>query len=181
MYHYLASSLLLLGQVAGTAEAATKHGIIGMGITMYKPVCAYACHDALSSLYLNCTTFAEASGDMDHMMLKKRHEEDMIMGTTSDECYANNTVWLQTLAYCMSDRCATDGVGEARIAKAYSTLSMSDRAYSDMLPAERPATELDADAKWLNVTSLVNPDLYLSNRQAMSEFEFQEGMHNRLS
>ncbi|EKD20113.1 uncharacterized protein L3040_002212 [Drepanopeziza brunnea f. sp. 'multigermtubi'] len=180
MYHLVPSLLLLLWQTAG----ASAGGIIGYGITMYKPVCAYACSDALSSLYLNCTTFmSHDSMDMAGMKLKKRMDMGSeMMGMTSDECYATDRVWQETLAYCMKDRCGTiDGVSEERIAKAYSKLSNSDAVYSEVLPAERPATELDADAEWLNVTSLVNSKLYFDNRQTRSEFEYQETMHARLS
>jgi hypothetical protein len=89
---------------------------------------------------------------------------------------------LQTLAYCLKDRCAIDGVGEKKVAQAYTTLSMSNTAvYSEMLPAEAPTTELEADAKWLNETSLVNYEIYFSNRQTLQEFEYQEDTHVRLS
>ncbi|KAI9051730.1 hypothetical protein LZ554_004770 [Drepanopeziza brunnea f. sp. 'monogermtubi'] len=183
MYHLVPSLLLLLWQTAG----ASAGGLIGYGITMYKPVCAYACSDALSSLYLNCTTFESHDMGMDMdmagMKLKKRMEMGSeMMGMTSDECYATDRVWQETLAYCMKDRCGTiDGVKEEKIAKMYSKLSNSDAVYSEVLPAERPATELAVDAEWLNVTSLVNSKLYFDNRQTRSEFEFQETMHARLS
>ncbi|KAH6718239.1 ferric reductase like transmembrane component-domain-containing protein [Leptodontidium sp. MPI-SDFR-AT-0119] len=165
--------------------SAVKHGMIGMGINMYKPVCAYACHDSLASLWLNCTTFSTPSDDMagmDMKLLKRMDMGEEAEATTSMECVASNMPWLQTLAYCLKDRCGIDGVGEKKIAKAYTTLSMSDIAvYSEMLPAENPTTELDADAMWLNETSLVNYDLYFSNRQTLQEFEYQEDTHVQLS
>lgn len=176
--------LLLLAQLSSGA-VAVKHGVIGMGISMYKPVCAYACHDSLASLWLNCTTFSTGSDDMagmDMKLLKRMDMGEEAAATTSMECVASNMPWLQTLAYCLKDRCGIDGVGEKKIAKAYSTLSMSDTAvYSDMLPATAPTTELEADAMWLNETSLVNYDLYFSNRQTLQEFEYQEDTHAQLS
>ncbi|PBP21147.1 ferric reductase like transmembrane component [Diplocarpon rosae] len=177
---HLLASLLLLGQMTG-ADAA-KQGTVGMGITMYKPVCAYACHDALAALYLNCTTFETEDHDMAGMVMKRMEGMgDEVVGTTSEECYASDPVWAQTLAYCFHDRCAIDGASEAAVKKAWTALSMTEATYEDSLPAERPAVELDADAEWLNVTSLVNSELYFSNRQTLSEFEFQEEMHVRLS
>ena len=170
------SCLVLLWQVAATVATA-KHGTIGMGITMYKPVCGYACHDSLSTLYLNCTTFDDSS-DMSGM------DMDMPMGTTSDECYQTNEPWLQTLAYCMKERCAADGVGEAAIEKLWGTLAangLMTAPYSSMIPAEMPKVELEEDAEWLNETSLVNGDLYFATHQTLNEFEYQEDTHVRLS
>ncbi|KAH7309291.1 ferric reductase like transmembrane component-domain-containing protein [Rhexocercosporidium sp. MPI-PUGE-AT-0058] len=184
---HFTTRLLLLAQLA-LGAVAVKHGTIGMGITMYKPVCAYACYDSLSALWLNCTTFASASDDMagmegmDMKLLKRMDMGEEPEATTSMECVASNMPWLQTLAYCLKDRCGIDGVGENKIAKAYSTLSMSDTAvYSEMLPAEAPTTMLEADAMWLNETSLVNYDMYFSNRQTLQEFEYQEDTHVQLS
>lgn len=181
---YLATHLLLLWHLAMGASAV-KHGMIGMGINMYKPVCAYACHDSLASLWLNCTTFSTPSDDMagmDMKLLKRMDMGEEAEATTSMECVSSNMPWLQTLAYCLKDRCGIDGVGEKKIAKVYTTLSMSDTAvYSEMLPAENPTTELDADAMWLNETSLVNYDLYFSNRQTLQEFEYQEDTHVQFS
>ncbi|KAH7417787.1 ferric reductase like transmembrane component [Cadophora sp. MPI-SDFR-AT-0126] len=181
---HFTTQLVLLAQLSSGA-VAVKHGVIGMGISMYKPVCAYACHDSLASLWLNCTTFSSASHDMEGMDMKLLKRMDMgeeAEATTSMECVASNMPWLQTLAYCLKDRCRIDGVGEKKIAKAYSTLSMSDTAvYSEMLPATAPTTELEADAMWLNETSLVNYELYFSNRQTLQEFEYQEDTHAQLS
>ncbi|PVH70598.1 hypothetical protein DL98DRAFT_661067 [Cadophora sp. DSE1049] len=181
---HFTTQLFLLAQLS-TGAVAVKDGVIGMGISMYKPVCAYACHDSLASLWLNCTTFSTGHDDMAGMDMKLLKRMDMggeAEATTSMECVASNMPWLQTLAYCLKDRCGIDGVGEKKIAKAYSTLSMSDAAvYSEMLPATAPTTELEADAMWLNETSLVNYDLYFSNRQTLQEFEYQEDTHAQLS
>lgn len=181
---YLPSSLLLLLWQLFSTATAVKHGTVGMGIIMYKPVCAYACQNALSTLYLNCTTFSDDESDMAGMDMKLRKRMDMggeAMGTTSHECYATDAAWLQTLAYCMKDRCGIDGVSESKIETAWSELSMSDAAYSSQIPTERPATEVEADAMWLNTTSLVNNDLYYSFHQTLAEFEYQEDTHVRLS
>ncbi|KAI6711438.1 ferric reductase like transmembrane component [Diplocarpon mali] len=176
---HLLAPLLLLWQIVG---AGAKQGTIGMGISMYKPVCAYACHDALASLYLSCTTFSAEGHDMEGMVMKRMEEMGgEAMGTTSEECYATDPVWAQTLAYCFRDRCAIDGAKEGAVRKAWTALSMTEAAYEDSIPPERPAAELAADAVWLNVTSLVNSELYFSYRQTLSEFEFQEEMHVRLS
>jgi len=60
-------------------------------------------------------TFEDDSdmSDMDGMDMKLRWRMDMgaaSMGTTSEECYASNIPYLQTLAYCFQQRCGDDGV-----------------------------------------------------------------------
>ncbi|XMA10829.1 hypothetical protein WAI453_003620 [Rhynchosporium graminicola] len=187
---HLPTHLVLLAQLAatGAVAVAVKHGTIGMGITMYKPPCAYACHDCLSTLWLNCTTFAMPGDDMDGMagmgmkLIKRMDMGGESEATTSMECTASNMPWLHTLAYCLKDRCGADGVGEKQIEKAYAKLSMSDTAvYSEMLPTEAPKMELEADAKWLNQTMLVNYAKWYSQRQTLQEFEYQEDLHVQLS
>jgi hypothetical protein len=56
------------------------HGLIGYGITMYKPACAFACRDSISGAILACSE--EDMGAMDDGMMM------MSMGamTTSPEC-----------------------------------------------------------------------------------------------
>lgn len=73
------------------------HGLIGYGISMYKPLCAFTCRDVLSSSRLDCSPHMHASEGM---------EMDMHMASdTSPECYAADNAFLQTLAYCMSTHC----------------------------------------------------------------------------
>lgn len=106
------------------------------------------------------------------------------MGMTSDSCYAADRAWLQTLAYCFKERCAADGVKESEYESRWVVLAangMEVPSFKSMVPAVAPTVEVDADALWLNSTSLVNGDAYFTNHQTMSEFEFQEDMHVRLS
>jgi hypothetical protein len=56
---------------------AVKHGIIGMGINMYRPFCCNACTDSLSPLFLNCTLIIDG------------------VGNTSPACRASSEPWLQ--------------------------------------------------------------------------------------
>ena len=167
--------------------AATKHGTIGMGITMYQPVCVYSCHDSLSSLYLSCTTFGDSMEDMPGMDMKLRKRMSMgssSMASTSNECYATNMPWLQTLAYCFKSRCAADGVKEDQIESHWQLFAANGAAvnsYKSLIPRDAPTAELESDAEWLNLTSLVNGENYLANHLTLLEFEFQEDMHVRLS
>lgn len=120
--HNMQPALLLFSLLLAFSSSAlgalmiqeTKHGVIGYGIPMYEPLCCYSCHDALSSLYLNCTTFHDEHSDMEGMDMKIKKRMDMggeSMGETSDECRAQDQTWLQTLSYCMKTRCDEEGAG----------------------------------------------------------------------
>lgn len=154
-----------------------------MGIKMYKPVCSYACHDSLSSLYLSCTTFdsGDSMAGMD-MKIKKRMDMGSVEVTTSSSCRANDTVWLQTFAYCIQQNCAIDGVSKSDMESSWETLAADGDAVPEMktvLPASTPTAEVDNDSMWLNETQLVNRDLYFATRQTLGEFAYQEEIHVR--
>lgn len=162
---------------------AGANGIIGFGISLYQDLCCQACHDSLSFLYLNCTTFSdgEDSSDMD---MSGMDMSDMPMGTTSDECYASNQPWLQTMAYCIQQNCNADGYPADQQAQCFSTYAVggaSQPAFQESLPTTAPTEELAEDAMWLNDTSLVNQDLYSSTHGTYGEFARAEYYHSRYS
>lgn len=119
------------------------------------------------------------------MKLKKRMDMgEEVMGTTSDDCYASDTTWLQTLAYCFQQHCNADGASEADVENAWGLLAANGvdvPSYQSSIPATIPTEELASDAVWLNSTSLVNGETYFSYHQTLAEFEFQEDMHVRTS
>jgi hypothetical protein len=159
---------------------AAKHGVIGFGISMYKPVCCYACHDSLSSLYLNCTTFSMGSDDGMSTKMRKRMDMNMsVTGSTSDSCYASNLPWLETLCYCIRSGCTQDGIEDWRQDKCFQDLSMSGTSLDDAIPSHQPTVELTEDAEWLNETMLVNENIYHANYQTLQEFERSEDRHTR--
>lgn len=167
------------------AEAA-KDGVVGFGISLYQDLCCQACHDSLSTLFLNCTTFMSSDdmAGMDMGMKKRDMESDMPMGMTSDECYASNTPWLQTMAYCIQQNCNADGYPAEKQAQCFSNQAVagaSEPTFQASLPATAPTVELAADAMWLNVTSLVNRDLYYSTHGTLGEFARSEYLHTRYS
>jgi hypothetical protein len=164
--------------------AGSKDGIIGFGISMYPDLCCQACHDSLSSLHLTCTVFDHGDmsgggmGDMGDM-------GDMeMMGTTSDECYATNTAWLQTMAYCIQQNCNADGYPSEKQAECFSAQAVggaSTPTFQDSLPATPPTVELADNATWLNVTGLVNSDIYFATHGTLGEFARSEYFHTKYS
>jgi hypothetical protein len=172
------------------AEAQVgKDGVVGFGISLYEDLCCQACHDSLSALYLNCTTFMsmDEMGGTDGMDMKKVKRDDMemdMMGMTSDECRASNTPWLQTMAYCIQQNCDADSYPAGKQATCFSNQALagaSTPTLRESLPATAPTVELAADAMWLNETSLVNAELYYSTHGTLGEFARSEYLHTRYS
>lgn len=176
--------LPLLSLTWGVAGA--KNGIIGFGLSMYPDLCCQSCHDSLSSLYLSCTTFDHGDDDMPGMeMLRKRDDMGgMAMGMTSDGCRANNTAWLQTMAYCIQQNCDADGYPLEKQVECFSNQAVGGAAtptFHDSLPATAPTVELAGDATWLNETSLVNGTVYYITHGTLGEFVRSEYLHTKYS
>ncbi|KAK1961648.1 ferric reductase like transmembrane component [Colletotrichum sublineola] len=175
--------LLALSYLIANVYAQTGSGIIGFGISLYPDLCCQACHDSLSSLYLNCTNFS-SSMDMSGMEGMSMSGMDMQMGTTSPDCYASNTPWLQTMAYCIQKNCNAHGYPADKQAKCFSNQAVGGApspTFEESLPSVAPTTELASDAKWLNKTSLVNQALYDSTYGTNGEFARSEYLHTRYS
>lgn len=165
--------------------SGAENGIIGFGLSLYQDSCSLACHDSLSSLYLSCTTFSEHYGmpgmDSDMGMGGMGTEA---AGTTTEECRASNKPWLQTMAYCIQQACGAHGYtveDQARCFSLHAVAGASEPTFHDNLPDPAPAVELSEHAMWLNVTSLVNADLYHATHGTLEEFARSEYTHTRYS
>ncbi|KAI1801067.1 putative rerric reductase like transmembrane component [Daldinia bambusicola] len=86
-----------------TAESLKGVGLIGYGISMYDPICAYACHDALSLYQLGCST------RMGHEKLGSPPSRGFM---TSDTCYATDDNYLRSVAYCIGLRCSSTALSD---------------------------------------------------------------------
>ncbi|KAK2032014.1 ferric reductase like transmembrane component [Colletotrichum zoysiae] len=174
--------LIALACSIANVYAQTGSGIIGFGISLYPDLCCQACHDSLSALYLNCTTFS--SMDMSGMEGMSMPGMNMQMATTSPECYASNKPWLQTMAYCIQKNCNAHGYPADKQAQCFSTQAVAGAAsptFEESLPRVAPTIELASDAMWLNETSLVNQALYDSTYGTEGEFARSEYLHTRYS
>lgn len=165
--------------------SAVKNGIVGFGIPLSQDLCCQSCHDSLSSLYLSCTTFQKGEGDMPGMSMDMGMGGLHPTGETSEECYATNIPWLQTMAYCIQQNCNADGYGGVeKQAKCFRTQAVAGAlrpTFEDSLPAIAPTVELSEDDLWLNVTSLVNRNTYYATYGTLKEFTRSEYIHTRYS
>ncbi|KAK3202111.1 hypothetical protein GRF29_161g132282 [Pseudopithomyces chartarum] len=71
-------------------------GLVGYGIAMYEPACAFACQRILQKSKLNCSTPPVAD---------RWHGGSGLGFDTSDECYASDNAYLLSLAPCLHQYC----------------------------------------------------------------------------
>ncbi|KAF2493106.1 ferric reductase-like protein transmembrane component 4 [Lophium mytilinum] len=165
-------SLLVAAMVSNGRRG---HGLIGYGITMYDPPCAFACRDTISGSPLNCST---EEMDMDGM--------DMGGASTEPECYATDDAFLQTLAWCISTHCQhvtawkLEKFWRMNVAGHGAVQPDPKETYQQALAkVTKPPTEILVTGDPLNQTSLVTEDDWMANYNADSIFEIQEDTHER--
>lgn len=88
-------SRLLLTLLLPAVCQADGRGLIGYGKNMYYPLCAAVCRGCIEKAPLVCTPHDIKGGAHMH-------------GGTSLECYASDSAYLTTLAYCINQRCGNN-------------------------------------------------------------------------
>ncbi|KAK0651111.1 ferric reductase like transmembrane component-domain-containing protein [Cercophora newfieldiana] len=154
---------------------APAAGLIGYGIVMYDPACAFGCSDTLSGYMLDCS-------DHDHVSSGHSHGGG---GPTTPECRADNTPWLTTLAYCIASNC--DASVPAWKKEKYwleqSTASKSVApkwTFAEALAQvkEVPTREV-GEEEMLNFTAVANHESWQMNTLTREFFEEAETAHSR--
>ncbi|KAF2108034.1 ferric reductase like transmembrane component [Lophiotrema nucula] len=161
-----------------TSQGRKGYGLIGYGITMYKPNCAYSCRAAISGSALNCSIVMDDMKGMDM--------GGMSMTETEPECYATDDAYLQTVAYCVSVKCPKLKDSEKENWW-YMNVVGRDEGQPDPKESYRqaldkvssPPTEEMVSGDPLNKTMLVNKFDYVSNWNAQDQFEEQEDLHEK--
>lgn len=158
------------------------HGLIGYGINMYKPACAFACQSSISNP-LDCP---DSHHDMEGMEMVKRMS-GMDMEKPSPECYANNEPYLQTLAYCISTHCGEDVTNSS--IDGFFEMSLGGRlkhppkplyAYAEaLIRIDQPPTSQTPSDEMLTRVSLVDEDDYVSNLNGNDGFQESEAQHSK--
>jgi hypothetical protein len=83
----------------GLALASDPPGMIGYGIKHFNPACASACAIPAQQGSLTCST----PGGM-------TFKENLMFMLTSPGCYASNTPYLTTVAYCIKQNCQGENI-----------------------------------------------------------------------
>jgi hypothetical protein len=145
-------------------DATGNVGVVGLGRTVFEPLCCYACLGSLWGLNLACTV-PEKKGE----------------STGSDaKCHASSSVYLNSLAYCLQVNCAADNVSESQVGQCWSVVAGDGLEVSSLeqnLPSTPPTTELAYDAQSLVKISLVNNQFYENSRTTIQGYVAQETVH----
>ncbi|KAK3063404.1 hypothetical protein LTS18_000639 [Coniosporium uncinatum] len=172
MAHLLFLPIFFLTAQCMVSTGRKRHGLIGYGITMYVPNCAYSCRTTIASSPLNCSAVPDTDmADMGDMAM------DMTP-TSSPECYATDDAFLQTLAYCISTHC---GDLEAWKIEQWWIQNVAGIQADQPDPKETyqmalaqvvsPPTDVLVSGDPLNKTSLVPEEDYMANWNAQGLFE----------
>ncbi|KAF2271448.1 ferric reductase transmembrane component 4 [Westerdykella ornata] len=160
------------------AFAGRSFALIGYGIQMYKPNCAFACRSSFESAMLICSTDEHAHGAHNHGT-----------GPTPPDCRANDTPWLTTLAYCINSKCAD--VAPWRLEEYWADECTGDPnvqpkwTYAETLVElaknGEPTRELDMEEEMplLNFTARYNEASWEQYRGTLFHFEYAETIHSR--
>ncbi len=161
--------------VAGTA-AASQPGFVGYGIAAYQPMCGWICREVISGAQLNCSTIAADSMDgMGGMTMT-----DTLM--TEPACYAADTAFLQTLAFCMHQHCgslpaaARESYWERQAVGTDPGQPAPKWTYSEALAAATAdgAPTVIWSSGPLNITSIINETVWQTDLDTEDTFWGQE-------
>lgn len=159
------------------AGAPFNGALNGYPSNPYDPFCAMSCLRSLSSLLLSCSSMGHTVGMM-------------TMATTSS-CWANNTPYLTSLAWCMQDKCAQENVANSKLEYFWETQSTGQSnageignppkwSYSDTLRtiSKPPTIQLTPQDTWLNDTSLVPPLVYQEQWNVLTSVQRETAQEN---
>ncbi len=149
-------------------------GLTGFPANPYDPYCAMSCLRSLYSLLLSCSSTGDTIG--------------MVTNPTSSSCWAGNTPYLTSLAWCIHAQCAEFDVPNSKLEWFWETEATGQSTAGEQLVPPKwsyamalanvnpqpPTNHLAATATELNVTSLVSPDVYLEQWNVLTAVQ-EEG------
>lgn len=169
----LITSALLLGDVdAHATTGRRRYGLIGFGVKMYDPPCAFACRDMASGFMLDCGDAGSGGGS---------HHGGMEMEKPTPLCYTVNEPFLQTLAYCISTHCQDQPFSKLEnwwveeVAGREPNQPVPKISYQKALANVGQApTSIVGEEDVLNRTSLIDEDGWLASYNGDHGFEITE-------
>lgn len=177
----------LLGATSVLLTVVPRAGaqlLVGYGNSPYNPLCSESCLRSFSSLGLDCETLANDgavpinhnstdSNQTDHGDHSGGNRRRHVMAKTTPECFANNTPFLTSVAWCISTRCEEQGsVPDSLIEQHWDYWLTGTKgvvkpkwSYAESLARVNPTpprVQLKQTDMMLNETSLVLPATYLA-------------------
>ncbi|KAL8308395.1 hypothetical protein RB597_000398 [Gaeumannomyces tritici] len=140
---------------------AAQYHLIGLGYLPYDPLFAESCLRSLSTYTLGCTLEMDMAGG----------HGGHAMSMTPPECFAADDAFLTSVAWCLHSKCADSGVPASKLESFWEQFVTGSAGrlpakwtYTEALAAvdpRPPSRQPDASDYELNVTSVVNPVVYL--------------------
>ncbi|KAI1474027.1 putative rerric reductase like transmembrane component [Daldinia eschscholtzii] len=165
--------IILTTASLAAAKSLRGYGLIGYGISMYDPICAYACHDAISRYQLSCS-ITEIGHDNMGGHPSRGFE-------TSDNCYATDDNFLRSVAYCINLRCVGYALSDLEYYWANFLIGRKPgqvfpkESYSGTLGHTDPPPDVVVSPKLiLNQTTLVSDQDYSREYDRISSFRQAE-------
>ena len=153
-------------------------GLTGFPTNIYDPFCAMTCLRSIYSLMLSCSSMGDTVG--------------MMTMTTSTECWASNTPYLTTLAWCMHVKCAEFDIPNSKLEYFWETQATGQStvgvrtvpakwSYAEALAnvPSPPTNQLTTDDMWLNTTSLVPQETYLAQWNILTRVQGESTTENK--
>jgi hypothetical protein len=162
------------------AKTPFNGALNGMPVNPYDPYCAMSCLRSIYGLMLDCSSMSPTN------------TLGMMTFMTSSACWAINTPYLTTLAYCMKVKCAEFDIPASRFELFWEQEATGQSSagevgvvpkwsYSEALAniTTPPTYVLPANATDLNFTSLVNPLFYLEQWNVLTAVQIETATENR--
>lgn len=136
-----------------------------LGHVPYTPVCGHACRLAIQKNPLECTSNETKS--------------------TSADCYASNTPYLTTLAYCLSTKCESETYAELNAFWSRYTIGTTapqpapQLSYKVALQKAGTPNETASTGALLTETSLVPEDTYQFQVKELNSWNEAEDTHSK--
>jgi hypothetical protein len=161
----MVSKALLVGLLAlPVSISGSGIGVVGLGRTLFEPLCCYGCLSSLWGLSLSCTQAQSGEGNYG----------------SSPSCHATSTVYLNSLAYCMQTKCRADNVSSSVVEECWRKVAgdgIQVGSLESNVPTTIPTNQLAYSANSLDKVSLVNDQYYMDSRATIKGSVAQESTH----
>jgi len=160
----MVSKFILFVILSASSIQAAEIGVVGLGRTIFEPLCCYACLSSFWGLHLSCTPAQQPQN--------QRGSDPF--------CHSTNAPYLTSLAYCMQVKCAADNVSSTEIEQCWNKVASDGLMVGSLeanLPTATPNITLAYDATSLDQTSLVDNQYYDDSRTTIQGYVKQESAH----
>jgi hypothetical protein len=161
-----------------STSVSTEGKLTGFPANPYDPYCAMSCLRSLSSLMLACSDGGEQVGM--HAMM------------TSSACWASDTPYLTSLAWCMHEECSVRlHIPNSKLEKFWESDTTGQQSagvrtvepkwsYAEALAEVhgKPTVQLTKNDMSLNATALVSPEVYAAQYNVLYSIQREVTVEN---